>query len=97
MLREETQCSVKTWATPFLMCFNSFCLTLHYSHICAITNLQKRKLPQSWKDFMELYILNMGLFCCPRGIMTPRGQFKRGTSVARTVAKRSMLISALSE
>lgn len=29
--------------------------------------------------------------------MTPHGQFKRGTSVARTVAKRSMLISALTE
>lgn len=29
--------------------------------------------------------------------MTPHGQFKRGTSAARTVAKRSALISAPSE
>lgn len=91
LLREGTESNVKAQANPLLMCFKRYCflseITLQ-SIIFAITNFQKRKLPQSccqtksWKDFLQHSILNMSLFCRPIGIMTPHGQFKRGTSVA---------------
>lgn len=47
--------------------------------------------------FLRLHSLTMRLFCHPRGIMIPNGQFEKGTSAVRTVAKRSLLISALGE
>lgn len=73
--------------------FNAFKLTLvfvsHYKHISDTDTWRKikkmplfRRLTRFWKDFTQLFIQNMSLFCLPRGIMNPHSQFKRGTSAA---------------